>query len=130
MFTEDGNGVTNTPPVNNPIAQAVVLLPGRRCTIDLSELASRLRDDSTVPQRMHPPIGDDQEGDGAYAMRTASAGTAEYSELRLFRWFAPPPKVERRFFVWADEYEPRTVTIQMGTASGHVDVPLVRIRAK
>jgi hypothetical protein len=128
-FAEDGY-VKDPPAVSYPIRDAIVLLPSRRCTLDLSELASRLRTDSTVTQRMHPPIGDDQGGDGAYAMRTSAGGTAEYSELRLFRFFVPPPRVERQFFVWAEGYEPRVVTIELGTASGHVEVPLTRVPAR
>ena len=94
------------------------------CTADLSELASRIRNDPDLTERMHPLIGED--GDFAYAMRTSSAGAAVYSELRLF-FFVPPARVERRFFVWADGYEPRTVTIDLGLVPCHVDVPLTRM---
>lgn len=121
---EEGDVVPR--PSGPPIAGAVVLLPvGRGPSEDLAVLAARIKDDAGLTDRMHPPIG--SKDDGAFAMKTRSDGTADYSELRL--WSSSPAVVERRFFVWAEGFEPRTVVVELGAESRGVGVPLVRRRA-
>ena len=125
-LTESGRPVTEAKfaPSGPPVANAVILRPMGRWKGDPVALAARIRDDPTLTERMHPPIGSD--GDGAYAMRTGRDGTAEYSELLLGPWFSAPRPVERRFVVWAEGYELREVTIGLDLVGGWVSVPLVR----
>jgi hypothetical protein len=127
-FEEDRPDHAQPRPPGKAIANAVILLPGPQLADDPTALASRIRDDPGLTERMHPNIGwlNQDQSDGAFGMRTGPDGTAEYSELRLHYWFSSPRAVERRFFVWADGYEPRTVTIDIGDASYRLNVPLER----
>ena len=113
---------------NAPVANAVILLPTDGYTGDSAALAASLRDDVRLTQHMRRQIGTDADADGAFAMRTGPEGDATYTELRFRFWFVPPGTVERRFLVWADGFEPRTITVQVGVTDSRIDVPLERIR--
>ena len=111
-----------------PLENALVIIcdPEVECTAPSDVALAALRDDrvGTTGDK-----GPDQPHQWPVVMRTDARGAAKYSELRLSPlFFVPFPPLQRRVHVRAEGHQPREVTIEIGTVTHSLVVPLRRER--